>query len=65
MADAALQFSEASFHNALDADIDFEVARSYVNAGLIDRAEPLFLRARDEGEPTAAGARFTIRLPAP
>jgi tetratricopeptide (TPR) repeat protein len=36
-----------------DADIDFEVARSYVNAGQIDRAEPLFLRARDEGEPTA------------
>jgi tetratricopeptide (TPR) repeat protein len=36
-----------------DADIDFELARSYVNAGLIDRAEPLFLRARDEGEPTA------------
>jgi tetratricopeptide (TPR) repeat protein len=36
-----------------DADIDFELARSYVNVGLIDRAEPLFLRARDEGEPTA------------
>jgi tetratricopeptide (TPR) repeat protein len=36
-----------------DADIDFELARSYVNAGLIDRAEPLFIRARDEGEPTA------------
>jgi tetratricopeptide (TPR) repeat protein len=36
-----------------DADIDFELARSYVNAGQIDRAEPLFLRARDEGEPTA------------
>jgi tetratricopeptide (TPR) repeat protein len=36
-----------------DADIDFELARSYVNAGLIDRAEPLFLRAREEGEPTA------------
>ena len=35
------------------ADIDFELARSYVNAGQIDRAEPLFLRARDEGEPTA------------
>ena len=35
------------------ADIDFEVARSYVNTGQIDRAEPLFLRARDEGEPTA------------
>ena len=35
------------------ADIDFELARSYVNAGQIDRAEPLFQRARDEGEPTA------------
>ncbi len=35
------------------ADIDFELARSYVNAGQIDRAEPLFLRAREEGEPTA------------
>jgi tetratricopeptide (TPR) repeat protein len=36
-----------------DADIDFEVGRSYVNAGQIDKAEPAFLRARDEGEPTA------------
>jgi len=36
-----------------DADIDFELARSYVNAGQIDHAEPLFLRARDEGEPVA------------
>jgi tetratricopeptide (TPR) repeat protein len=36
-----------------DSDIDFELARSYVNAGQIDRAEPLFVRARDEGEPTA------------
>ena len=36
-----------------DADIDFEVARSYVNTGQIDRAEPLFLRAREEGEPRA------------
>jgi tetratricopeptide (TPR) repeat protein len=35
------------------ADIDFELARSYVNTGQIDRAEPLFLRAREEGEPTA------------
>jgi tetratricopeptide (TPR) repeat protein len=35
------------------ADIDFEVARSYLNTGQIDRAEPLFQRARDEGEPTA------------
>jgi tetratricopeptide (TPR) repeat protein len=36
-----------------DADIDYEVGRSYVNIGQIDRAEPAFLRARDEGEPTA------------
>jgi tetratricopeptide (TPR) repeat protein len=36
-----------------DADIDFEVGRSYVNMGQIDRAEPAFLRARDEGEPVA------------
>jgi len=36
-----------------DADIDYEVGRSYVNMGEIDRAEPAFLRARDEGEPTA------------
>ena len=36
-----------------DADIDFELARSYLNAGLIDRAEPLFLRARSASEPSA------------
>ncbi len=36
-----------------DADIDFEVGRSYVNAGQIERAEPAFLRARAEGEPIA------------
>jgi tetratricopeptide (TPR) repeat protein len=36
-----------------DADIDFEVGRSYVNTGQIDRAEPAFQRAREEGEPTA------------
>jgi tetratricopeptide (TPR) repeat protein len=42
-----------------DADIDFEVGRSYVNMGQIERAEPAFLRARDEGEPTA---EITIEL---
>lgn len=36
-----------------NADIDFELGRSYVNAGLAERAEPLFLRARSEGEPSA------------
>jgi tetratricopeptide (TPR) repeat protein len=36
-----------------DADIDYEIGKSYVNTGQIDRAEPAFLRARDEGEPTA------------
>jgi len=29
-----------------DAQIDFELARSYMNAGLVDQAEPLFLRAQ-------------------
>jgi tetratricopeptide (TPR) repeat protein len=42
-----------------DADIDFEVARSYLNAGQVDRAEPLFLRARSAGEPTG---EVTIEL---
>jgi tetratricopeptide (TPR) repeat protein len=36
-----------------DADIDFEVGRSYVNTGQIERADTAFARARDEGEPTA------------
>jgi tetratricopeptide (TPR) repeat protein len=53
------QFAEARqrFKNTelklRDADIDFEVGRSYVNTGQIDRAEPAFLRARQEGEPVA------------
>jgi tetratricopeptide (TPR) repeat protein len=53
------QFAEARQrfkHSELklrDADIDFEVGRSYVNTGQIDRAEPAFRRARDEGEPIA------------
>jgi len=42
-----------------DADIDFELGRSYVNLGQIDRAEPLFLSARAQGEPTA---EVTIEL---
>jgi tetratricopeptide (TPR) repeat protein len=51
-ADTKRRFSSTEM-KVRDADIDFELARSYVNAGLIDRAEPLFLRAREEGEPTA------------
>jgi tetratricopeptide (TPR) repeat protein len=51
-ADTRRRFSSTEM-KVRDADIDFELARSYVNAGLIDRAEPLFLRAREEGEPTA------------
>jgi tetratricopeptide (TPR) repeat protein len=56
------QFAESRrrFGNAelklRDADIDFEVGRSYVNAGQIEQAEPAFLRARDEGEPVAESA---------
>jgi hypothetical protein len=44
------------------ADIDFELARSYVNTGQIDRAEPLFLRARDDGEHTAEVAMELANL---
>jgi tetratricopeptide (TPR) repeat protein len=45
-----------------DADIDFEVGRSYVNAGQIERAEPAFLRARDEGQPVAEVATELANL---
>jgi tetratricopeptide (TPR) repeat protein len=57
-AETRQRFSSADL-KVRDADIDFEVARSYVNAGQIDRAEPLFLRAREEGEPKA---EVTIEL---
>src|SRR5262249_12863905 len=43
-----------------DADIDFEVARTYVNVGQIERAEPLFLPAPEGGPPTA---EVTTELP--
>lgn len=34
-----------------DADIDFELGRSYVNAGMVDKADALFAHAREEGPP--------------
>ena len=57
-AETRQRYQKADF-KVRDADIDFEVARSYLNAGQVDRAEPLFLRARSEGEPTA---EVTIEL---
>lgn len=33
-----------------DADIDFELARGFVDAGLIERAEPLLMRAQRDAE---------------
>jgi len=42
-----------------DADIDFELARGFVDAGLIDRAEPLFMRARREAE---SSVELTLQL---
>src|SRR6185436_2929119 len=51
-AEARRRFQKADI-KVRDADIDFEVARSYLNAGLVERDEPLFLRARNESEPTA------------
>jgi tetratricopeptide (TPR) repeat protein len=45
--DVRRRFQKAEIH-VKDAQIDFELARSYVNAGMIERAEPLFLRAQGE-----------------
>src|SRR5450432_1069060 len=45
--DVRKRFQGTEIH-VKDAQIDFELARSYVNAGLIDRAEPLFQRAQGE-----------------
>lgn len=45
-----------------DAQIDFELARSFVNAGLVDRAEPMFLRA--QGEDPEPNAEITAELAA-
>ena len=39
------RYQGAELH-VTDAQIDFELGRSYVNAGLLDRAEPLLMRAR-------------------
>jgi tetratricopeptide (TPR) repeat protein len=43
------RFGDARF-KLRDADIDFELARGFVDAGLIDRAEPLLLRAHHDAE---------------
>ena len=53
------RFQGAEIH-VKDAQIDFELARSYVNAGLIDRAEPLFLRA--QGEDSEANPEITAEF---
>jgi tetratricopeptide (TPR) repeat protein len=45
--DARRRFQGAEI-NVKDAQIDFELARSYVNSGMIERALPLFLRAQGE-----------------
>src|SRR6185295_10250038 len=58
-ADARRRFQNAEVR-VKDAQIDFELARSYVNAGLIDRAEPLFLRA--QGEDPEPNAEITAEL---
>ena len=48
-AEGRRRFGDSRF-KLKDADIDFELARGFVDAGLIDRAEPLFLRARRDAE---------------
>ena len=57
--DVRRRFQGADIH-VKDAQIDFELARSYVNAGLIDRAEPLFLRA--QGEDREANPEITAEF---
>jgi tetratricopeptide (TPR) repeat protein len=49
-----------------DAQIDFELARSYMNAGQVDQAEPLFLRAQSSNpavnpEITAEFGNFLLK----
>ncbi len=46
------RFADTKF-NITDAEIDFELGRSLVNAGMVDRAEVLFTRAREQGPVTA------------
>jgi tetratricopeptide (TPR) repeat protein len=58
-ADARRRFQNAPI-KIKEAQIDFELGRSYVNAGLIDRAEPLFLRA--QGEDSEPNAEITAEL---
>jgi tetratricopeptide (TPR) repeat protein len=57
--DARRRFQGAELHVS-DGQIDFELGRSYVNAGLLDRAEPLLQRAR--GEETDDKADVTADL---
>jgi tetratricopeptide (TPR) repeat protein len=45
--EARRRYQNAELH-VTDAQIDFELGRSYVNAGLLDRAEPLLVRARSQ-----------------
>jgi tetratricopeptide (TPR) repeat protein len=52
------RFGESRF-KLRDADIDFELARGFVDAGLIDRAEPLLLRARRDAE---ASVEVTLQI---
>lgn len=58
-ADARRRFQNAEI-KVKDAQIDFELARSYVNAGLIDRAEPLFVQA--QGADPEPNAEITAEL---
>ncbi len=57
-AESRKRFGEGRF-KLRDAEIDFELGRGLVDAGLIDRAESLFTRARMAGEPNA---EITLQL---
>jgi tetratricopeptide (TPR) repeat protein len=45
-----------------DGDIDFELARGHLDAGLVDRAEPLLIRAQQDADATVEVALQLGRL---
>ncbi len=57
-AEGRRRFGDTRFRTR-DADIDFALARGFVDAGLIERAEPLLLRAQHEAD---ASAEVTLHI---
>ena len=58
VADARRRFGDGQIKMS-NADIDFELARGYVDAGLVERAQPLLERAQREAD---ANVEVTLQL---